>query len=340
MANTPAPASPHYGARDARGDWRPPNPVALPPIHARPFNAGAFLKWLFGFPGFLWPLNAFWLGVSLVTWFYLTPSLGTMATLELGWVGLIFARNVGLLVLLFGGLHVYLYVLKRQGDNNKYTTRPLATGSRQFLFGSQVWDNVVRSLAFAAPVITAFEVATYWLFANGYLGLFEMTSPLAFWAWFAVLILLVPAIHAAHFYWGHRLLHVPLLYRTVHGVHHRNVEVGPWSGLAMHPVEHVIYFSTVVVQWLVALHPINALFQLQVAIFYAAMAHTGFEKIFVGKRLALDNNSYFHYLHHKYFECNYGGGLVPFDWLFGTAHDGSDDAHAAMQERLRARRAS
>lgn len=326
-----------YGERDARGNWRPAEPVRLPPVHARPFEVRPFMTWLFGFPGFLWPQNAFWLGLTLATWFWLTPELATMATLEPGWIGLILVRNVGLLVLLFGGLHLYLCVLKVQGDRLKYTTKPFTTGSRQFLFRSQVWDNVFRSVVFAAPVITTFEVSTYWLFANGFLGLFEVSSPVAFWGWFGLLLVLAPVIHACHFYWGHRLLHVPVLYRAVHAVHHRNVEVGPWSGLAMHPVEHSIYFSTVLVQWVLALHPINMLFQLQIAIFYAAMAHTGFEKIMLGRKLPIDNNSYFHYLHHQYFECNYGGGLVPFDWIFKTAHDGSAQAHAAMQRRMRAR---
>ena len=29
--------------------------------------------------------------------------------------------------------------------------------------------------------------------------------------------------------------------------------------------------------------------------------------------------SYYHYLHHKYLECNYGEPSVPLDWLFGTS---------------------
>ena len=53
------------------------------------------------------------------------------------------------------------------------------------------------------------------------------------------------------------------LYNRFHALHHRNVEVGPWSGLAMHPVEHLIYLSTLMVQWFIAAHPVNALFQLQ-----------------------------------------------------------------------------
>ena len=43
--------------------------------------------------------------------------------------------------------------------------------------------------------------------------------------------------------------------------------------------------------------------------------------------------NYHHYLHHKYFECNYSGdGMVIFDKVFGTFHDGSDAAHARLKQ--------
>ena len=32
-----------------------------------------------------------------------------------------------------------------------------------------------------------------------------------------------------------------------------------------------------------------------------------------------------HYLHHKYFECNYGDLTIPFDKWFGSFHDGSKE---------------
>jgi sterol desaturase/sphingolipid hydroxylase (fatty acid hydroxylase superfamily) len=47
------------------------------------------------------------------------------------------------------------------------------------------------------------------------------------------------------FYFAHRLLHWPPLYELAHKLHHRNTNPGPWSGLSMHPIEHVIYFSTI-----------------------------------------------------------------------------------------------
>src|SRR5262249_15437450 len=144
-------------------------------------------------------------------------------------------------------------------------------GNRRFLLADQVRDNMVRSLLWGVPVFTAYEVVTWWGFANGWLGFHGFdVYPVAWWAWVALLMFVAPIIHAAHFYFGHRLLHWRPLYRSVHHIHHLNVEIGPWSGLAMHPLEHVIYFSTVVVSWLLAPHPLVALFQIQIAAFSPA----------------------------------------------------------------------
>ena len=152
------------------------------------------------------------------------------------------------------------------------------------------------------------------------------------------MIVLAPVIHSVHFYLGHRLLHVRWFYKHFHALHHRNVEVGPWSGLAMHPVEHLIYFSTIVVPWILALHPVNALYQLHLAAFLPALSHSGFDRLKVGKKLQIDAGAHFHYLHHKYFECNYGGSLLPLDRVFGTFHDGTPASHSSLRERIRERR--
>ena len=96
---------------------------------------------------------------------------------------------------------------------------------------------------------------------------------------FTCFILLVPIIRDIHFYLTHRLLHTKFFYKIAHKVHHHNVNPGPWSGLAMHPVEHVIYFSGILIHWIIPSHPLIALWH----IFHAGIAphagHSGFDKI-------------------------------------------------------------
>ena len=247
------------GTRDERGNWGPDYLEQMPATMVWPPRPLGTLKWLFGWPGYLWPWNTWFLGIALVTWFFLTPALATMQTFELWWIALIFGRNLGLTVLIFGGLHLYFYIVKGQGTDFKYTTSGLATKSKASMFGSQVRENVFWSLASGVTIWTAYEVVTWWAYANGLL-------PFMAWAsnpvWFVLLIVLIPMIREVHFYLVHRLLHWKPLYRLAHYLHHRNVNIGPWSGLSMHPVEHVLYFSGVLVHWVIASHPIHAMFHL------------------------------------------------------------------------------
>lgn len=325
-------------ARDDRGDWRPSERVALPPIYAWPPMPGAVAKWLFGMPGYLWPMNTLIFAITLVTWYFLTPELSAMKQFEAWWLGWLLARNFALVLAIFGGLHLFLYVFKVQGDDLKFSAKPLARNNKRFLFSHQVRDNMFRALGAGVPIITAYEALTYWLFVNGFVGFAPLTpGSVVFWVWFAALLLLAPVIHALHFYLIHRALHWRPLYKSVHRIHHLNVEVGPWSGLAMHPVELAIYFSTVCVQWMLALHPLNALYQIYLATINAAVSHTGFDKLIVFGRPIIDSNNFFHYLHHKHFECNYGSTIAPMDQIFGTFHDGSPEAHRALRDGIRAR---
>jgi sterol desaturase/sphingolipid hydroxylase (fatty acid hydroxylase superfamily) len=85
-------------------------------------------------------------------------------------------------------------------------------------------------------------------------------------------------------------------------------------------------------------HPFHALYHIIHAGLTPAPGHTGFDRIVVGDQASFDTESYAHYLHHRYFECNYADGTVPLDKWFGTFHDGSDEAHRAMvQRRARSR---
>ena len=133
-----------------------------------------------------------------------------------------------------------------------------------------------------------------------------------------------------HFYLNHRLLHVRWFYDHAHYLHHRNVNTGPWTGISMHPLEHLIYFSVFALWWAVPAHPfiviLGGLFQ-GVS---PAVSHSGFERFEVGRRegRTAPGADYFHHLHHRYFECNYGNRPVPIDKLFGTFHDGTPEAHA------------
>merc|ERR1719446_1983129 len=56
-------------------------------------------------------------------------------------------------------------------------------------------------------------------------------------------ILVIPIWRDLHFYFAHRFIHIRAVYKYVHSLHHRNADPEPFSGMTMHPVEHLYYFS-------------------------------------------------------------------------------------------------
>lgn len=306
-----------FGIRDEKGHWRPPYPVRYAPLLTWPLRPPAFLKWLFGYPGFLWPINLFFFGLACLTWYVLQPSPAQTAQLHFGWIALMFLRNMVLLWLIAGGHHLVFYMLKLHGDRRKYHPLWLSPDNKKFLFGHQTYDNVFRSCLSGCTIWTAYEVLYVWGAANGW---FPYLDPVRNPVWFAALFLLTPLWRETHFYFVHRLLHWRPLMHAIHRIHHLNPNPGPWSGMAMHPVEHLLYLSVVAIHFLVPSHPLHFFFNSQLTALTPAFGHVGFEGPVFGGKLA--TGSYFHYLHHRFVSCNYGEATVPLDLWFGSFFDG------------------
>merc|ERR1712151_712033 len=94
-------------------------------------------------------------------------------------------------------------------------------------------------------------------------------------------------------------------------VHHHNTDVEPFAGLSMHPMEHLLYFGTLSMYLCVS--PFAVLWNGYHCLLAPIGGHSGFEIHF--------NQSQFHYLHHRFFECNYGNFAISFDKWFGTFRD-------------------
>merc|ERR1711937_724339 len=95
--------------------------------------------------------------------------------------------------------------------------------------------------------------------------------------WTLVFLILIPFWREFHFYWIHRMSHWKPLYKTVHYLHHKNVNPGPWSGLSMHPVEHILYFSVVLPHMFIFGHPLHLFFNAQHTALTPAGGHHGFD---------------------------------------------------------------
>ncbi|MGI9436412.1 MAG: sterol desaturase family protein [Geminicoccaceae bacterium] len=336
MAKPKTTTDEHGQVRDRRGEWRSGRPVYLEPLLDDPANFKKIFNWLTSFPGFFVPWFALYMIVIGASFVWFTPAMERMQALEFGWMAEILLRNLVILWIWNGAFHLWFYSLKMQGRLKKYNANWQSTESGIFLFNDQVYDNV-----FWAPVglviWTAYESMLWWGYANNWLPYLEPSEhPIIF----GLLMMAVPFWRNFHFYWIHRLIHWKPLYDYVHYLHHKNVNVGPWSGLAMHPVEHLLYFSCMLIHLVVPSHPLHMLFNGFQTGLGPAVSHSGFDEIVFGDEKVIQNDRYMHYLHHRYHNVNYGESNVPLDKWFGSLHDGSPEADAHFRrvhsERVKA----
>jgi len=314
------------GYRDKRGEWRPENPVQYAPIFVWPARLKQFGLWLFDY---LFKWNLFFFGITALTWFYFQPALERCRTFQVDWIAQMFFRNLALLWIIYGGWHLYLYTFRKRGHRGKYSPRWPSTDGGTFLFRNQVQDNIFWSCASGCVVWTAYEVVTMWMYANQFIPYLDPSeSPILFTA----VLLAIPFWREFHFYWIHRLIHWKPLYDRIHYLHHYNINPGPWSGLAMHPIEHVLYFSVTLIHWIIPSHPLHFLYNAQHTALTPAAGHTGFEGELTEQ---ISFGSYFHYLHHRYFDCNYGEATIPLDQWFGSFNNGArTDTEIAEARRV------
>ncbi len=313
--------------------WNHTTPVIFSPLFdwpPKPLKAILSLtkRWASISRNVLFLAMAFW-----VSWYFI-PEETAMQTLSLGWVGSVFLRNYLFMLVIAGGLHLYLFTFRLQGSRLKYDSREKQGKSRKFAFRNQVWDNLFWSLVSGTTIWSIYEVLYFWGVANGVIPTLSVEQyPFVFLTW----LLATPLLTSSHFYFIHRLLHWPPLYRPVHRLHHRNIHIGPWSGMSMHPIEHILYISSVLVHFVIPSQPVIVLLHLYGRCLGPAFSHAGFEKLKMGETAVVDAADFHHQLHHRFFECNYGTTDAPWDKWLGTDHDGSDEATIRIRKKRKQR---
>ena len=90
---TPATEPSPSEVRNAKGEWRPPYPIRYAPVFAWPLRLLDIVKWLFRYPGFLWPTNLLLFAISAVSWYFTQPDVARCAHFEAGWILQVYLRN-------------------------------------------------------------------------------------------------------------------------------------------------------------------------------------------------------------------------------------------------------
>lgn len=131
--------------------------------------------------------------------------------------------------------------------------------------------------------------------------------------------------HDAYFYWTHRVMHHPRLFRLFHATHHRSRTPTPWTAYAFDIPEAVVMLAFVPI-WaaLVPMHDLALFVFMSWQIVRNVMGHAGVEISPVSGRpsrlFGWLNTTTHHDLHHQDSRANFGLYFTWWDRLMGTEH--------------------
>jgi sterol desaturase/sphingolipid hydroxylase (fatty acid hydroxylase superfamily) len=156
----------------------------------------------------------------------------------------------------------------------------------------------------------------------------------------AVGLALVLLLDDAWFYWTHRALHTPKLYKRFHRTHHRSADPSPLTAFAFHPVEAItISGGGTVIGLLIGVPPATYVLFGWVSLFNNINGHLGYEwaprfwhKIPV---LGWKTPPTHHNLHHEKVRGNYGLYFTFWDKWMGTEFADYRQRFDAISQRPR-----
>jgi len=145
-------------------------------------------------------------------------------------------------------------------------------------------------------------------------------------------------MHDAYFYFAHRIMHHPTLFKHVHLIHHHSTNPSPWAAYAFHPLEAIVEQGIVVIFYFtIPIHITHLAIFFLFSIIYNVYGHLGYEiyprgfnKTMVGKWVNTSTN---HNQHHQYFKGNYGLYTLIWDRVFGTIRSDYDQHFESIKMR-------
>lgn len=213
-----------------------------------------------------------------------------------------FAVVVGRYILIAALFQLWFYTIR------KVSWKARRLGNKQIgksqLYKEVKW-SVITSFIFS---VTGAITAVLW--QKGYTKLYIDVHKYSLW-YLPISFLLSMLIHETYYYWLHRWMHKPKIFKILHKVHHDSNTTSAWTAFSFHPLEGLL--QAVILPIIIIILPINIyvlLLQLTIMTFSSVINHleietypANFHRHPIGKWLI---GATHHSLHHKQFKYNFG----------------------------------
>jgi ferredoxin-NADP reductase/sterol desaturase/sphingolipid hydroxylase (fatty acid hydroxylase superfamily) len=201
---------------------------------------------------------------------------------------------------------------------------------------SQIKNEIISTI-FVIMINVLFLSVIFWLRDNGYSQFYTETGKYGLWFEFFTFIV-VFLISDTWFYWAHRALHHPKIYKYIHAVHHQSLDTNPFTSYSFHVIEGILLTLWIIP---VALFFPVSLFSLGlnqgIGLFNNIKSHLGYEfypkffaRVFPLNMLVTSTN---HNLHHTRYNGNYGLQIRFWDIVCDTEIKETKDVFVGIHER-------
>jgi lathosterol oxidase len=222
------------------------------------------------------------------------------------WIGILtllfFVIITGRYFFVAGIFYLIFYVwVPKKWKSRKINSRNYKPGQ----FKLEVKWSIITSLLFSIA-----GTATVILWQKGYTKVY-IDKFLYGWWYLPVSLLIFMLLHETYYYWLHRWMHLPKVFKIVHKVHHDSNITSPFTAFSFHPLEgflQAIFFPVMLM--ILPMHYYVVIIQLTIMTISSVINHLDieiypekFNNNFVGKWLI---GATHHSLHHKQFKYNYG----------------------------------
>jgi lathosterol oxidase len=217
-------------------------------------------------------------------------------------IAILFTVIFGRYVLIAGLFHLVFYFwFPAQWKSRKISERNYKPAQ----FRKEVYWSCITAFIFAVA-----GAITVLCWQQGLTKVYTVIDQYNFW-WLPLSLVVSLLLHESYYYWVHRWMHRPKIFRLVHKVHHDSNITSPWTAFSFHPLEGLLQAIFLPVLLMVLpLHLYVVLLQLVIMTLSSVINHLdielypkNFHRHFLGRWLI---GATHHALHHRQFKFNYG----------------------------------
>ncbi|HQR93222.1 MAG: sterol desaturase [Bacteroidetes bacterium 24-39-8] len=200
--------------------------------------------------------------------------------------------------------------------------------------------DFIREILYSSTTVLIFGLFIYILhhpavapYTTRYLEISERG-----WVYYFAVFPVLFFMHDTYFYFTHRAMHHPALFKWFHLVHHQSTNPSPWAAYAFHPLEAIVEQGIVFIFYFtLPIHITHLALFFLFSIVYNIYGHLGYElypRSFATSKIGKwINTSTSHNQHHQYFKGNYGLYLLVWDRVFGTIREDYDQRFEEVTTR-------